>query len=568
MPSPLLEDIQSIMYRIFRMVQGFLNCCWWPTFRNFLILFFAIGKLQAQELLTSDQFLENLTQIIFEHGPEGADSYFHQMATEGKVDMSRLNEIVLAENGGNPKEIVVRIHPLNNKVIPYMQLQLEREKVTCIKLVAVEDENLPRPDQPFEAQKASYQRWTKARIGWVSLLTILGFMAGATVPDLVGWTGDNVGFLKIFTGSIVSMLVITVEIITSVYSSDMNTFLWSAKDFNYLERKPYIETHIVNLLAEFTKKLGIMLAAFNDGDLKGAKENFSGAVKDGKGALKQTAEKVGRRANNAMIKLGFNDISAAGNRLLAEARERKAAKGEIQPDANYYNINIFNYVYMAATFIVTWGLQTAMGLPTDHFWIHLAVATASVRAFYFACAKNQINIARLRELGYTDEPTRLTSELLGLYFAKPWRVMAEFSGPIVVIAGFSTGLGYLQVAGIALQFMSGLLVTMPSTRRLASIEKLARDTGAIFDRNAEFAKRGELVEQPFQFKPPINVRPPGISKCRWYIGQRYLRGGAPLPQRPELTVIDGGASNVAHPGESIGPHVGEVSTPYKQAVGE
>jgi len=501
------------------MVQSSLNV--WVTLRNFFILFMAVGKLTAQDLLTGDQFVQEIQTIIMNDGPRGADLYARQMAEEGRIDLSRLRTLVLSGNGGEAKEIEVLVHPDNHAVVPFMQKQLERERIDFVKLVAVEDPTIPPPKEPFVETKASYDRWTKYRMGFVTITTLIGLMAGAIVPDQFahGWDAANINGYKVLTAAIMSMFVISVEICTSIYSSSLDAFLWSPKDFQRIRQSSDAGKRIQARLGEFLKNLGLSVMALSQGHGAESKFNFSQAMAG-----------AGRMAGDSMVKLGFNQVSDFGNKLLTRARE-KSPNGEINYNANYWNINIFNFVYMNAVFLVGYSMSYFTGVPSDNPFIHMGISAASVFAFYFACAKNQNNIGTLKALGYIDEATRLKSELMGLYFAKPWRIMAELGGPAFVVLGFSTGVPILQVTGIALQLLSGLLVTVPSTRRLAEIEVFARNTGAIFDENEKLARAGALVERPFKYVSPDTGAPKGIiSKCMYYLKGGYLKNGARLPR--------------------------------------
>ncbi|MEZ4815830.1 MAG: hypothetical protein R3A80_11605 [Bdellovibrionota bacterium] len=481
----------------------------------------AVGKLTAQDLLTGQQFVEEIQNIIFQDGPRGADLYFRQMAEEGRIDLSRLKALVLSENKGKSKKIEVLIHPDNKEVVPFMQKQLERERIDFVELVAIEDATLPSPKEPFVETKASYDRWTKYRMGFVSITTLIGLMAGAIVPDQFahGWSFENIDSYKVLTASIMSMFVISVEICTSIYTSSLDSFLWSPRDFQRLRLSSDSGKRIHARLTDFLKNLGLSLMALSQGQGAEARFNFAEAMNG-----------AGRMAGDGMVKLGFNQITDLGNNLLTKARNRSPS-GEIKYNANYWNINIFNFVYMNAVFLVGYSMSYFTGIPTDNLFVHMGISAASVFAFYFACAKNQNNIGTLKALGYIDEATRLKSELMGLYFAKPWRIMAELGGPSITILGFATGVPMLQMAGISLQLLSGLLVTVPSTRRLAEIERFARETGAIFDENHRLAQAGDLVERPFKYRGIESGAPKGVvQKCLYYLKGGYLKNGARLPQ--------------------------------------
>lgn len=501
------------------MVQNSLNV--WVTLRNFFILFMAVGKLTAQDLLTGEQFVQEIQTIILNDGPRGADLYARQMAEEGRIDLGRLRELVLNQNGGEAKEIEVLVHPDNHAVVPFMQKQLERERIDFVKLVAVEDPTIPPPKEPFAETKASYDRWTKYRMGFVTITTLIGLMAGAIVPDQFahGWGAESINSYKVLTAAIMSMFVISVEICTSIYSSSLDAFLWSPKDFQRIRQSSDAGKRIHTRLTEFLKNLGLSIMALSQGHGAESKFNFSQAMNG-----------AGRMAGDTMVNLGFNKVTDIGNTLLKRARDRSPS-GEIKYNANYWNINIFNFVYMNAVFLVGYSMSYFTGIPTDNLFIHMGISAASVFAFYFACAKNQNNIGTLKALGYIDEATRLKSELMGLYFAKPWRIMAELGGPSLTIFGFATGVPMLQMTGIALQLAAGLLVTVPSTRRLAEIEVFARKTGAIFDENERLAKAGQLQERPFSYRGLDAGAPKGIvQKCVYYLKGGYLKNGARLPQ--------------------------------------
>lgn len=500
------------------MVHGGWNL--WVSLRNFFILFMAVGKLAAQDLLTGDQFVQEIQEIIFKDGPRGADLYARQMAEEGRVDLSRLKALVLSENGGQRKKIEVLVHPENKAVVPFMQKQLERERIDFVELVAIEDETIPPPKEPFAESKASYDRWTKYRMGFVTITTLIGLMAGAIVPDQFahGWDPANINAYKVLTAAVMSMFVISVEICTSIYSSALDAFLWSPRDFQHMRMSKDSGKRIHARLTEFLKNLGFSIMALSQGSLSLARDSFAETAGDG-----------GRLLSD-MTKLSFNKVADIGNNLLNKARE-KSPTGEIKYNANYWNINIFNFVYMNSIFLVGYSLSYFTGIPTDNLFVHMGISAASVFAFYFACAKNQNNIGTLKALGYIDEATRLKSELMGLYFAKPWRIMAELGGPAITVLGFATGVPMLQATGIALQLAAGLLVTVPSTRRLAEIEKFARATGVMFEKNEELARSGQLVERPFTYKGPQGGAPKGlIKKCVYYLNGGYLKNGARLPQ--------------------------------------
>jgi len=134
------------------------------------------------------------------------------------------------------------------------------------------------------------------------------------------------------------------------------------------------------------------------------------------------------------------------------------------------------------------------------------------------------------------------SELMGLYLAKPWRIMAEMGGPIlftVNIFGYVAGVPMLQAIGISLQLLSGLICTVPSTLRLKAIRAYVAETGLIAKSNAQARAAGETIpEKPFVYKRPEQAPAKGGGlfgwgkRCLFLLGSKQLKVGVPL--RTEL----------------------------------
>jgi hypothetical protein len=109
---------------------------------------------------------------------------------------------------------------------------------------------------------------------------------------------------------------------------------------------------------------------------------------------------------------------------------------------------------------------------------------------------------------------------MSLYLAKPGRIIATIPG--------------FQALGVMMQFLSGTVGTIPSIFKVLGLERSARKTGDIYEKNAKLAAEGKLVTKPVVFKGPEQSPKEGslvsrITKgCLWALRGGHLNLGARL----------------------------------------
>jgi hypothetical protein len=469
----------------------------WCSIRNFFILFFAIGKLAAQEAMTADEYVNGLTKVLLEQGAPAADLFMRQYAEAG-LDLTPLRKVILEANHGERQKVEVNIHPQNQEVIDFMQRQFERSKVDFVELVPVYDSTLPAPDKPFVEDAASYERWTKCRMGFISLISFAVVVAATTVPEYLQGGVAAIDNMRLLTSVIQGFFVVGVEILTSKFSSELNTYLWSPKRFQEIRENQDSGKRINQRLLELFEA---MTKLFYQSPLQ---------------SIPEVAGIAGRGAAD-----GLRAFSKAANYLLIDSVKHKSInEGKPFLTAGFYYINMFNFMYATSIFAVGYATSYFTGIPWKTFGDMIFPTAASTLGFYFALAMNQNLIGRLQSYGQISEFMRLRIELMSLYLAKPGRIIATIPG--------------FQTLGVLMQFLSGTVGTIPSIFKITGLERYARKTGEIYENNAKLAAEGKLVTKPVVFKGPAQAPKEGslvsrVAKgCLWALRGGHLNLGARL----------------------------------------
>lgn len=464
--------------------------------RNFFILFFAIGKLAAQEAISADDYVGGLMNALLGGGPPVADLFMRQHAEAG-VDLRPLKRAVLENNAGQPQKIEVVIHPNNRELIEFMQERLIKSGVDFVTLVPVIDDTLPDPEQPHPDELEKSETWKRNRKIFIGGVSGLALVAASYFANREHGIPND--FRTLANAAVAALFVLRVEAWTASHSSALNVHLFSRARFQ--EPRENSLTH-----KKFLERVQIALGAL-------AKLFYTSPMK----SIPELASIAGQDFADTV-----RDLSRASNKLLIDCVKVPFLNdGKPFLTAGFYYINLFNMIYHMAIYTVSASVSYFTGVAMDKTWVEMLWPTVKgTFGFYLALAMNQNLLGRLNRYGYTGELPRMQAEIVNIVAAKPGRMIM-------------THPSYTE-EGKWLMIFGGLLNTIPAVKVMLGLNKYARTTAEIYARNAELAERGELETQPFTFTPPAPVQFTGngimkeVHRCLWMLKGGHLTRGVPL----------------------------------------
>lgn len=491
---------------------------WWPSLRNFLILFFAVGRLAAQEAVTVDDYIKGLHDVLLNQGVPAAELYLKHHAEAG-LDLTPMRKLIFEVNEGKRQKVEVRIHENNEHVLNFMQLQLERSRVDFVELVPVIDNTQPDVTKPFRNKEASFAKWQFYRKKIIPGLSFAATIAAATIPD--AWRGglDAIEAKKLIIAAVQGFVILRIELLTSIYATALNDALWSPLRFQ--ETKPNDLTG-----KRLLERMQILLKGL-----------VALATTSPYYSIPNLAKIVKNDASDSL-----RDLSKLLNRgldLTAKTDPVTGKKGEPFIKAGYIYNYLFNFVYATAIHTVGWGMSFITGTSWETWHQFIGPNFIHTLGFYFAFGVNQTLIGVLNKFGIIDAHMRQSIEITSLYFAKPARIVS------------ASGMG---TVGTIAEVAVGLIGTLSTIRKLISLKRNAIATGRLYDLNAEKAAMGELVTKtaapviaaPIEEDPPFDPTRPAWeiiredikhipaalthapSVCLKVLQGTYLGGGARL----------------------------------------
>lgn len=421
--------------------------------------------------------LTQLTQMMkttFEqYGIGEVRERLYQVAADD-FDLLQYKQDILEINNGRPLVVEVAVHPTNLNYVTYANAQLNKAGIDFIQYQGIADSSLPPLNAPLPSEEKQALYWKIAR----SIITpSMGFLATILMDHQLGAASD--------LAHDVYHHMISHPVLTQVFTQDLFDGIKISPE---LKKDLIVGTSIWVLEQQFNWFTNSWAKLWQD---------------DRPLHLKVNLVRFAELPQNRHFHQTVNKLVVKLNRVASAIHDVANYKKDTDSGMSFNDfLSQLTYSHLWS-YLVNWGYAATlysigiyagqqMGLTHDS-WDFLDLVMKSgvmTTAFYLAFGLDQVILAQLTSRGEITPLLRQKVESVAGFWNNFWRVGSSVPG--------------LYGLGVGMQLAWGAIITAPLYWKLHQLEKMNRETKALFEKNQSQGTRRSL-DCLLVFEEPISI---------------------------------------------------------------